>query len=302
MARSLERMPSRFELGVALEVARLVSADGVDDLGLIASFEHISSGGLIRVQHLTEATKLLAVGGLLARTRDGWRAEDLLSGVGSLSKEEGVISLISLLLSRAPPMWLAGATVGAILNIDLIPDADWTALCGAIADSDRREAVLRSVGRRLDDPIDGAASEGAIAHVVEECRRRLAGHGRADLTQSVLRVASDDHLGYDVICPTLKGECWRLKVLAGRRGFSQLTMNISRDDVHIGVGKAGWALVVCQRSSDGLPQIAGWCREALLRDHLPDDSMGRGEWVTARLFIDEQDLDPDFPDLADGPV
>ncbi len=302
MAMSLERMPNRFELAVALEVARLVSTEGVDDQVLIASFEHISSGGLIRVEHLTDATKLLVLGGLLARTPDGWLAPEVLRGVGVLSKEEGVVSLVSLLLSRAPPLWLAGATVGAVLNTDLIPDTDWTALCGVITDPDRRAAVLLSVGRRFAAPASPADPDAAVARVVDECRLRLAELGRPDLAQSVLRVASAEQLGYDVICPTLQGECWRLKVLAGRRGFSQLTMNIARDDVLIGVGKSGWALIACQTGPDGAPQIAGWCRQPLLQDHLPDDLTGRSEWTTARLFIDEQDLDPGFPDLAHGPI
>lgn len=301
-ARSLERMPSRFELSVALEVARLVSADGVDDQDLIVSFEHMASGGLVRVDHLTAATKLLTIGGLLTRKDDRWQAVEVLKGVGALSNNEGIASLAFLLLSRAPPIWVAGATVGAALNVDVIPDADWKSLCDAIADPHRREAMILCVGRRLMGNFGIDVVEAAVASVLEECRRRLITFGRPDLGDRILRVASEEQLGYDIVCPTIRGECWRLRVLAGHRGLSRLAMNITRTDIGIGIGKSGWGAIVCQLDVNNQNQIVGWCDGSLLRAHLPDDLGGRSEWTTARVFLDDHDLVSDFPDLENGPA
>lgn len=301
MSRALPRMPTRFELSAALQVAQLVGPEGVDDATLVASFEQIVSGGMIRGDHLKEATRLLALGGQLARTADGWAADSALGTLAALPHEEALIALAGLMLEAAPPMWLAGATGGAFLNPDLVPDADWKACCDAITDPDRREAMLLSAGRRYEEAAAFGLDELGASAVSTACRDRLDELGRSDLAAKVLQVADGQRLGYDVITPATAGGVWRLKVKTARRALPQLMLTVHRHEILAGLASTGWALVACVANPDNSVRIGGWCNSEQILGHLPDDLPGRGEWATARLFLDEQDLSSGLPDLGHAP-
>jgi hypothetical protein len=297
MSRSLTRMPTRFELSVAFHVARLIGPTGLEDNQLISSFERLGSGGLVRVDHLKEGTKLLAAGGLLLRSDNLWQAEASLATVSALQIDEGIIALAGLILGDAPPLWLAGATGGATLNSDLIPDEDWKACCDTISDPERREALLLSIGRRFEEEAMRGLDDLGVAAVVEACREGLRVRGRPELAAGVLPVARAERLGYDLICPSMMGGTWRLKVKTARRALPRLMLNVGREEILLGSTSKDWALVACVADPNNAVRISGWCNGERVQGHLPDDLAGRGEWATARLFLDEQDLSPGLPDL-----
>lgn len=302
MSRPIDRMPTRFELSAAVQVARLVGVAGIAHERLVAAFESATSGGLLQVEHLTAATKLLANGNLIERSDSGWGPAPSIATLILLPDDEAIIALATLILAEAPPLWLAGATGGAALNPDLIPDEDWKACCDAVADPHRREALLLSVGRRFEtEAVEGLADLG-VEEVVQACRAQLISLGRGDLASQVMRVSNPDQLGFDIVCPCLEGPVWRLKVKTARRALPELMLTVTRHEILLSLASGRWALVACVANPDNTVRISGWCSSETVQERLPDDVPGRGEWATARLFLDERHLFAGLPDLEHGPA
>jgi hypothetical protein len=240
--------------------------------------------------------------GLLTLRNQTVEADPRLLALRNVSPAESLELLAALILEAAPPLWVAAVTEGPDIAIEVIPDADLTALLETIPDPERREQILLALARRFDDSENIRLGETGEAAVVAHCVERLSALGRPDLCSAVTRVSLiSDQLGYDVVSPSVCGTKWRIEVKTTRRSRSPLAINISRNEAKVGLADRGWALVACRVNEEGVVRIIGWAQGELLRDHLPADLPARGEWTSARLFIDEIDLSPDIPDLFHGP-
>lgn len=291
-----------FELGTAFELIRLLPSEPTNAEGLRASFGLVTTGGLIRVAHLERAYERLVGCGLLTVQDQDLKGDPRLLALRNVEPGQAVELLAALVLGAAPPLWLRSVAEGPELASEMIPEADWNALQVIFPDPERREQMLLALARRFDDSEDRLLGEAGEVAVVEFLKERLTALGRADLCSGVTRVSQvSDQLGYDVVCPTLSGSKWRLEVKTTRRARSPLAVNISRNEARVGLADEGWALLACRANEDGVVRIIGWGQGELLRAHLPADLTARGEWTSARLYIDEFDLSPDIPDLLKGP-
>jgi Domain of unknown function (DUF3883) len=292
--------PTPHELKAALWVVRMLPETGLSVEEARASYAIAPSGGLYRTDDLAAAEARLSDCGLLDRVGNRLSPSAGILQLRDLPEPEAVELLLIAMSERDPPLWLGSMGAGSELKVEIIPDRDLTTFERVISDPNRREAILIALGRKVDP--DKATDQGSIgeAHVVASCQKRLCALGRPDLAERVRRVSLlSDQLGYDVVCPTIQGQCWRIEVKTTRSTGHFLRITLSRNEARVGLADGGWALVVCELAAEDVLAVVGWCNGATLAPLLPTDG-ARGAWETARVTLLRDELSEGLPDLHLG--
>ncbi|HLY54061.1 MAG TPA: hypothetical protein VKS60_00805 [Stellaceae bacterium] len=293
-------LPTPHELKAALWVARTLPEGGLSPDDARASYALAPSGGLYRTEDLAAAEARLSACGLVKRSGDRLKPSQELLELRTLPISEAAEVLLVAISERDPPLWLSAVGDDIELAVEIIPDGDLRTFEAIISEPERREAILLALGRKVASA--EAADQGADGenYVVAVCRARLVALGREDLARGVRRVSLlSDQLGYDVVSPTVQGAAWRLEVKAARMTGYFVRVTLTRNEARVGLGDAGWALVVCALRPDETLEILGWCSGATLAALLPQD-VPRGRWETARLTLLGEELRDGLPDLELG--
>jgi hypothetical protein len=166
-----------------------------------------------------------------------------------------------------------------------------------IPDADRREEILRALGRRFDDAyrrLVGAIGEKVV---VARAREELEDLGYPDLARAVRHVSLEtDQAGYDVSAPRVTGRPRLLEVKATNVDGEEFVVYLSRNEAEMGARFDEWALVVCRITNvdDREGEIVGWCTGRQVAKVLPADSPS-GRWQVAALTISKAELIPGIP-------
>lgn len=292
--------PSAYELSAAVVAARLMDGAGSSTAALQASYSSAATGGLYRADDLLRGQELLRRAGLLVAVDDWLTPSQECVLLRDLPDDVAAEVLLQLVLTSDPPLWLFAAIHEEEIRWENVPDRDGAALRQSIADADRREALLLSLGRTVDEQTRkdlGAAGE---EYVVAECRGHLVGRGREDLAREVRQVSRlSDQLGYDVTSPDTAGQRHRLEVktTTGVAGAdSVVSFYISRNEAKVGQGDRSWALVAVRKDIVTEEfQIVGWCHADTFASALPSDPSEWGRWASTRIFLDERLLSAGLP-------
>ena len=268
--RSSTRHLTAYRVRSALIVASLLDG-GMTDIATIDGhqvYHYLTSQGRFPPDQLREGEALLQDLGFLVE-RDGTLiATGELRELARMRAESGAEAL---LLKCAP---LASESNLAEVASDLITDPR------------RREAILLALGRCYH--AEAQKELGAVGEevVVSAARSQLLGIGRADLAEQVCRVSvvSDD-LGYDVVAPRLDGTVRMMEVkTCGSPAGATVECYLSRNEADVGLRFSDWSLVICNRETNGVVEITGWCVGRSLQPYLPSDG-ARSEWIRAYLSI-----------------
>jgi hypothetical protein len=293
--------PTPHELRAALWVARMLPQAGLTRDNAQASYALAPAGGIYRRDDFAAAALRLAGCGLLELSGEWLSPARELVELGRLADAEAIEVLLAVICERDPPVWLFAATEEESLAVEAIPDQDWRTFEAVIVDPARREALLLSLGRKVDPFQTTSLGAQGEDFVVEACRERLVELGRSDLALAVRRVSLvSDQLGYDVVSPTVAGPSWRLEVKTTQAIGFLVCIHLSRNEARVGLSDPAWALVVCWRRPDEVVEIIGWCNAATLASLLPCDTSSRGAWSSAKLTLLRDELHGGLPDLQFG--
>ena len=289
-------VPTPHVLGAAIKAATVIDPDGTPVAAARESYLRLPTGGLYRFHDLVLGELLLTESGLVGQDDETLHSTEALRRVLALGDDDARKVLLALLLERHPPLWLHSATASDSLLPEFIPDRDAALLDENIPDLGELEAVLFALSSGYDP--EARARLGAMGeeHVVSVSRNELEERGRRDLAAQVQRVSLiSDHLGYDVLAPTLSGGSRRLEVKTTGRTSQTIAVVISRNQVEVGLRDSSWALVICRVDARDTVCVVGWCRGSALASYLPEDAHPRGRWASVRLSIAEDVLSLGLP-------
>lgn len=293
---SPRRVPTAHLLRSAIKAGGVLDVIGTAIGVAHDSYARIPTGGIYHYEDLAMGEQLLVDVGLVIRNGSMLYPSEKLQHIRGLCEEDACEVLMSMVLSRKPPLWLFGAVRQDAVSPELIPDTDCDSLTEIIPDPARREALLLTLGKRHQADVTAKLGELGEDLVVAECRAQLEGAGREDLAEWVQRVSLvSDQLGYDVVAPTLGGDSRRMEVKTTRRGGGALEVSISRNEAVVGLRDPSWALVICEVDAEERPRIVGWCRGDFLRSLLPTDTDPHGRWTTAAITLRPDCLAPGLP-------
>lgn len=286
----MSKTPTTFELQSALTVARLTPADGGTRDSLRAAFGSHATGGLFRSKDLDRGRELLETSGLLSSDGNWITPTATLLSLRDHASDVATELILQVVLTANPPLWLFAALDGEEVRWENVPDDDASALAASIGEAERREALLLSLGRTVDENSRRLLGSEGEDQVVRECRDYLLAKGREDLAHEVRRVSDiSDQLGYDVTSPDTSGKRHRLEVKTSASGPDnpdRVHFYISRNEAKVGSADPQWALVAAIKDVvSGDVRILGWCRAADFAGALPEDPTDWGRWSSARISI-----------------
>ena len=296
----MSNTPTAYELHAAITAARLIDGAGATFTALEASYASAVTGGLYRSRDLTRGQLLLERAGLITIETDWCTPTPECVLLRELADDVATELLLQLVLTSDPPLWLYAAIAEEEVRWENVPDKDEAALRQSITEAERREALLLSLGRTVDENAKRALGAEGEELVVAECRSYLLGKGREDLAREVRRVSQfSDQLGYDVTSPDTSGRRHRLEVktTTGVAGVdSVVNFYISRNEAKVGRGDQSWALVAVRKDIVTSEfSIVGWCRADALTPALPQDPTDWGRWASTRIFLEEALLEKGLP-------
>lgn len=288
----MARTPTAYELNAAIVASRLIDRTGSTFAALKASYANAATGGLYRADDLTRGQELLLRAELLEATEELITPSRGCLFLRELPDDIAAETLLHLVLASDPPLWLFAAIHDEHIRWENVPHKDETALRQSIADADRREALLLSLGRVVDERTRTELGTAGEKHVVAECRSHLNQRGREDLAREVRQVSQlSDQLGYDFTSPDTAGIRHRLEVktTTGLTGAdSVVSVFISRNEAIVGQGDPNWALVAVRKDiMTGEFEIVGWCRADVFSPALPSDPRPWGRWASTRISLAE---------------
>ncbi len=277
---------------------RVIEPAGNTALELATSYDKLVTGGLYRPQDLQAGHQLLTRAQLVEEHDDQHVPTAALCQLRELPDDVAAELVLHELLLNEPPLWLYAAVVDDEVHWENVPHADEDALRQLLADAARREALLLTLGRTLDASLLAEYGSWGEEHVVQACRRYLAGdQERPDLAAQVHRVSlRSDQLGYDVTSPDVTGHRHRMEVkTTGTSAVGRVEFFLSRNEATVGERDPAWSLVAVRRDADATLEIIGWCRAVTLLPLLPKDLSSQGRWTSVRLSVPMTDFTPGLP-------
>lgn len=287
-------MPTLHELNSALFVVGLIDSGGNTIEDVRNSYGHAPSGGLYNAQDLVQGEQLLVQAGFLVE-RDGMLvpSTEALS-LTQLDLGEANRLLTWRVLNSASPVWLSTAISPGAVAPELVPGDEWDRL-DQIVTPEEREALLLSLGRRVDPAATSAVGALGEETVAEACKAHLRERGHPHLAEQVRRVSLiSDQLGYDVVSPGHDEGSRRMEVKTTTSGPLVFEIILSRNEVEVGLADPAWRLVVCRSEGESCT-IAGWCKAADVEASLPRDVVTTGRWTAASIQLRAEVLRPGVP-------
>jgi hypothetical protein len=292
--------PTVYQLRAALLAGRLVPESGCSVDSLRNSYPSVATGGMFRPDDLQAGESLLEKTELLRRSGQWVERTAPCAYVCALPDDVAVEVMLQLVLVADPPLWLFSAVVDDDVHWEQIPTQDALALGRALANAERREALLLQLGRRVHEDRNRALGLEGELWVEAACRQRLLEQGREDLAREVFRVSAlSDQLGYDISSPDIAGHRHRIEVKAasGVGGMdSHVQFFISRNEARVGVADPGWSLVAVRKDVlSGQMSLLGWCRVEQFANELPTDNVEWISWASAKVNLAEAALSSGLP-------
>lgn len=286
-------LPSKHLLRAAVRVLRCLTHPQTLRGQLHSSYPLLPTEGVFCVEDFRAAEDLLVSTGIVSVRDDRFLVAAEVVAIGAADEMAAAELLLARVLIERPPAWLSAAALGDALRVEFIPDADLTAISSTLESAEAREALLLSMGERVDPLALSALGNAGEEHVISLCRAILERKGRPDLVPAVQRVSLvSDRLGYDIVCPTTMEGLVRLEVktMAGRGPDAECYL--SRNESVVAARDPRWRLVVCSQGADGPVTLLGWCGFHDFADDLPADRTARGRWHSVRLRIPQRLLQP----------
>ena len=264
---------------------------------LRSAFWNIPTGCRFSFDQLEMALELLVRIDLISEENGELWPSASLEDFGQMSIEDvSELVLVELLTSEAP-LWLrAGMLSDGRFAREAVPDDTLERIDALIEDHERRDAVLLSVGHKVDVKWRSEVGMMGELSVVEEIKRRYIESGRPHLSRSIQHVSLvSDTLGYDIACSTLDDSRIRRLEVKTSASWVSIRIFVTRNEIKRGLSDSEWRLLVCLLEDDGV-RVLGWMMPIELLSRLPVDAGSAGSrWENASLVLDASELSPGLP-------
>jgi hypothetical protein len=271
-----------------IHLAGLVEASGSELRQLSRTIHVTATGGEFGVPDLNAAKQWLRDLGLATEQNEYYVLMPSLREAAS----DSYVSAALLILRESIDQLVAPGSPD-LDSERLLLEAD-----SAAASDPDLQRVSAYARERLDLVRTALVGEIGEEVVLTAARTELLDLGRADLATLVRRVSLEsDHFGYDILAPRSGGLSDRLlEVKASTSVGEAVTINLTRNEVEVGLRESGWRLVVCEVTSvdERSGVVVGWCTIGELEPMLPTDN-GDGRWQQVRMSVQVGSLRSDLP-------
>lgn len=284
-------IPTAHVARAAVHVAAVIDESGSRVVDADESYWRRATGGLYAPPDLRLGQRLLLDTGLVEESEGMLHPTRQLQQLVERADDDSAAALV---------LWAAAQVVDPV-SPPPSQAALLTTLDELVDDSDRREQMLISLGRRFDDAHQRLLGEIGEELVLTAARAELDGLGYPALATRVRRISLEtDQAGYDITAPRIIGSPRLLEVKAiTATAAADISVHLSRNEFETGIRYIEWSLVICRitdvRSSAG--EIIGWRTAEALSGLTPTDGE-RSRWESALVTLDVNSLLPGLPPTA----